>query len=259
MTAKWWRCRQREREREVCSTGATYLWLTGSTPDITNASISRSPRGLGVKNGTRQNSKKKNKRNEKRKQKANVDVKREEERESVGVRANESWPGSDSVPPPPSSDDLSYQHFRCHLCVFALRVGPESWLRNALFDCVCVIRQTERKREKEARATTPWQGTSRCSCQSCLSCPLRSERSAPRFFIVANEIWLCREGSAALSQKESRKYTGWLMQAILTASARELALIDYCELCSQINNKSLLYLVSYQCEEGSIFALWRSW
>lgn len=45
--------------------------------------------------------KKKNKRNEKRKQKANADVKREEERESVGVRANESWPGSDSVPPPP--------------------------------------------------------------------------------------------------------------------------------------------------------------
>lgn len=109
----------------MCSTGASYLWLTGSTLAITNASISRSPRGLGVKNGTRQTAKK-NKRNEKRKQKANADVKREEERESVGVRANESWPGSDSVPLPPSSDDLSYQHFRCHLCVFALRVGPES-------------------------------------------------------------------------------------------------------------------------------------
>lgn len=47
-----------EREREVCSTGASYLWLTGSTLAITNASISRSPRGLGVKNGTRQTAKK---------------------------------------------------------------------------------------------------------------------------------------------------------------------------------------------------------
>lgn len=45
---------------------------------------------------------KKNKRNEKRKQKANADAKREEERKGgSGVRANESWPGSDSVPPPP--------------------------------------------------------------------------------------------------------------------------------------------------------------
>lgn len=137
--------------------------------------------------------------------------------------------------------------------------GPKvDWGMRCSIACVSSDRQRERGVRK-ARATTPWQGTSRCSCQSCLSCPLRSERSAPRFFIVANEIWLCREGSAALSQKESRKYTGWLMQAILTASARELALIDYCELCSQINNKSLLYLVSYQCEEGSIFALWRSW
>lgn len=265
MTAKWWRCRERERERcavpGLATCGKQVARCQGIA--ITNASISRSPRGLGVKNGTRQTAKK-NKRNEKRKQKANADAKREEERKGgSGVRANESWPGSDSVPPPPSNDDLSYQHFRCHLCVFALRVGPESWLRNALCDCVCVILQKDRGRERGARATAPWQATRRCSCQSCLSCPpgvrdLRRDSSLlqMKFDFVEAEF---KNGSAALSHKESRKYTGWLMQAILTASARELALRDYCELCSQINNKSLLYLVSYQCEEGSIFALWRSW